>query len=390
MRLFFYYFIASTLFYSCLGGAKPYNFPQAVDTTDKPVNLQEKKTYSLLDGTMLVDNQFDGARLNDFRQIEDGVFEAIILPENEPINSSPWYAFSLESSIPRNIELRLSYPTAEHRYPPKLSLDGQNWIPIDSTQYLEQYGDSTGLAVSIDLPSGQKIYIAAQEIISSSDVYQWCNKLAINSSVVYDTIGQSLLGRPLPVLEINEGETKDKPALVFLSRQHPPEVTGFMCFQAFIEELLSDPRADDFFSAYRVLVFPLINPDGVDLGHWRHNAGGIDLNRDWAYYHQPETRQVADYIVRSTRKGKNQVLLGLDFHSTWYDVYYTMREDQGTSVLPDFKRNWLQAIETELGNGYQINEKPGVIGRPISARWFFVQFGAEGITYEIGDNTERD
>ena len=33
---------------------------------------------------------------------------------------------------------------------------------------------------------------------------------------------------------------------------------------------------------FRVLAFPLMNPDGVDLGHWRHNAGGIDLNRDWS------------------------------------------------------------------------------------------------------------
>ena len=49
-----------------------------------------------------------------------------------------------------------------------------------------------------------------------------------------------------------------------------------------------------------VIVYPLMNPDGVDEGHWRHNTGGIDLNRDWAHYNQPETRQVAlpgGYIV---------------------------------------------------------------------------------------------
>ena len=61
------------------------------------------------------------------------------------------------------------------------------------------------------------------------------------------------------------------------------------------------------------MVFPLMNPDGVDLGHWRHNAGGIDLNRDWALYRQPETRLVADFIVKEVKTQKSQLVLGLDF-----------------------------------------------------------------------------
>jgi hypothetical protein len=31
------------------------------------------------------------------------------------------------------------------------------------------------------------------------------------------------------------------------------------------------------------------NPDGVDKGHWRLNDGGVDLNRDWGPFTQPET-----------------------------------------------------------------------------------------------------
>lgn len=177
--------------------------------------------------------------------------------------------------------------------------------------------------------------------------------------------------------------------VVILSRQHPPEVTGFMALQAFLDKVLDNsPLSREFLDRYRLLVFPLMNPDGVDLGHWRHNSGGVDLNRDWAFYRQTETRLVADQIVRQAYLRRNQVLLGLDFHSTWYDVYYTNTLDPDTA-LPEFTDLWLSAIENAIP-GYKVDERPSGLGRPVSKSWFFTQFKAVGITYEIGDNTDRD
>jgi hypothetical protein len=50
----------------------------------------------------------------------------------------------------------------------------------------------------------------------------------------------------------------------------------------------------------------------------------------------------------------------------------------------------LQAIEDAIGGDFLINEDPGMIGKPTTLSWFRTQFGAEGITYEIGDGTDRD
>ena len=87
------------------------------------------------------------------------------------------------------------------------------------------------------------------------------------------TIGETNLGRPIWVLDITKGSPKDKPLLLFFTRQHPPEVTGYFAFKSFVEELINNnPVAELFLNKYRVLAFPLVNPDGVDLGHWRHNA----------------------------------------------------------------------------------------------------------------------
>jgi len=130
-----------------------------------------------------------------------------------------------------------------------------------------------------------------------------------------------------------------------------------------------------------------MNPDGVDLGHWRHNTGGIDLNRDWAYYHQPEVKQVANYIVKTAKKNKSKVILGMDFHSTYYDVLYT--NQQSAKNLPHYKDYWVAGIREVLSKE-KIRESPSNVGAPVSKGWFLTQFEAEGIVYEVGDNTPRD
>ena len=66
-----------------------------------------------------------------------------------------------------------------------------------------------------------------------------------------------------------------------------------------------------------------MNPDGVDLGHWRHNSGGVDLNRDWSKYHQKEIKTTVDFISKTLKASNSKLVLGLDFHSTYYDVFYT-------------------------------------------------------------------
>ncbi|MEM9142625.1 MAG: M14 family metallopeptidase, partial [Bacteroidota bacterium] len=175
-----------------------------------------------------------------------------------------------------------------------------------------------------------------------------------------------------------------------MTRQHPPEVTGYFAYQRFMETLVSQgDLTRDFFDTYRVLAFPNLNPDGVDLGHWRHNAHGVDLNRDWSRYRQPEVRQTVAFIEKTSKKDKGQIVLGLDFHSTYEDVFYTNAQREGTS-LPHFISDWFAQLEKEIPD-YMVNEKPSPNGaRPVSKGWFLHGKNATAITYEIGDHTPKD
>jgi predicted deacylase len=363
-----------------------FEFPKPVDTNSKEIAYQEKKIYNLSD-LYFADNQFDGARLNNFELVNDSTLVATILPENEPINSSPHYAFRLWSSAPAEVYLQLNYPTNKHRYWPKLSNDGTHWKPIDSVNF-KVLTDSSKAQLKLNI-TNDKLWIAAQELNNSTHVTNWAKERANHTNVHFNIVGKSKLGRDLIMLDIYVGSPEGKDMVVIFSRQHPPEVSGYMAMQAFVDELLKDNRlSKDFIKKYRILVFPLLNPDGVDLGHWRHNAGGIDLNRDWAYYRQEEPKNVANYIVNTVKKSKNTVVLGLDFHSTQEDLYYSLSDDNHSVIYP-FKDYWIKGIDDALPN-YTPADYPEPFNQPITKAWFFKQFGADSVTYEIGDETPRD
>lgn len=215
--------------------ALPYDYPRPVDTRTKQIQKQEKKTWAL--GAIQVTNQFDGARLNGFSQKNDSTYIVQIVPENKPINSSPWYAFKIWSAIPQTVWLEFQYKEAKHRYFPKVSMDGHFWELLDSSRIIQN--DTVQALLHLTL-TPDTLWVAAQEIVTSAQVHAWCRQLALFSpDVKYGVVGKSMLGREIPMLEISQDSVADKEAILLLSRQHPPEVTGFMALQAFLDALLA-------------------------------------------------------------------------------------------------------------------------------------------------------
>ncbi len=367
--------------------ASDFTFPKPVDTNNREIDYQEKKTYSFPTEGIYASNEYDGARLNNFVVLGKNKAEATISPENTPINHSPYYSFKLWADEAKEVTIDLKYIEHGHRYRPKISSDRKNWTYIDTTM-VSTSEDRMTCSIKLNI-SKEPVYLSAQEIIASGDVKDWCDLQAQKASVHYSSVGKSPMDKDLPCLDIYEGDRMNKDVVIILSRQHPPEVTGYLAMQTFVEEILRDNHLSNTFRKnYRVLVFPLVNPDGVDLGHWRHNTGGIDLNRDWAYYRQKEIRAIADYCVKTSSDYKNDVILGLDFHSTFKDVYYTLAADMDHDIN-GFREIWLEGIKNQM-DGYEPRDAPSGLGGPVSKGWFYQQFKAEGITYEIGDETPRE
>ncbi|MEX0275331.1 MAG: M14 family metallopeptidase [Flavobacteriaceae bacterium] len=366
-----------------------------VSTTTKPVQRQWRGTWALADSTVFFSNGFQGARLNGVAHDGNDRFTVWITAENTPINVSPWYSFQVWGSQSQEITITLSYQDSRSRYYPKISRDGIHFTPLDSLRFTPIH-PGEGLfgiraapeSVELRIPIDQHpTWVSAQELYPSSRVGEWVDSLSQKSFAKNYEIGRSREDRPLRLLEINAGDSKK--SLVIISRQHPPEVTGFLAMKSFIETICGDTeQARTFRKYFTVFTIPLMNPDGVDNGHWRHNMGGIDLNRDWENFNQPETRAVRDFLLKKRDEG-HEFVFGADFHSTWDDIYYpldtTVTGDKGKIVF-----DWIDRISERLPQK-RTNVKASDQLSPtmVSRTYFFVEHGMPAIVFELGDNTPR-
>lgn len=368
-----------------------YDPPGSTITTDKEITPHHKRTFYFMSSGVYASNEFEGARLNDFYKVDQSVYTAVFLPENAPVNNSAWYAFKLWADTPQSITVNLEYKDGTHRYYPKLSNDGMNWRRIDSTDYSS---DTTSGTAKIKVNIGpDTLWVSAQELFTSSDYESWINQLLQNDFIKKEVIGKSSSGKPINKLIIS-GNTESNDYLVVIGRLHPPEVTGGFALKGFIETIAGKSElAQNFRKHFKTFVVPLVNPDGVDDGHWRHNAHGIDLNRDWYYFNQPEPKAVADELLRLKNEEDARFHFFIDFHSTQVDVFYTTGKDttKDNDEIYELQQEWLNEL-AERNPDYHVNvdESLNNPNTPTSDTWSYNNLAIPSVTYEIGDETERE
>lgn len=359
-----------------------YDPPNVTDTSGRDIEFQKKRVIGAGNPKVWVSNEFEGARMNDFYAKNDSTFEVFISPENAPINNSPWYAFKIWSDAPQIINLRLNYDNARHRYTPKLELSNDGIT--SKTQLDSIFVDSLGVATfQIQVNENPKT-ISAQFLSLISDFPKWESEMLSKPFIAKKIAGYSNLGNPISQLTIDETSVEQKGVLAILGRQHPPETTGFLASLYFVEALTdSSELAQEFRDHFIVEVFPIINPDGVKNGHWRHNARGIDLNRDWENFNQPETRVVRDALSPMLNEKNKQLYYALDFHSTNENIFYPINEEVKT--FPDnLSQRWYEIVVADNPDIKIVSEEFDT-SSPIAKNWFFKTFGSDALTFEVDD-----
>ena len=326
-------------------------------------------------GDVVLQDNFQQGRIDGCKQREDGTIVVMTAPEDQPINPSPWYAFKVSAATPQTVAFEiLALEQGRARYNPKVSADRENWREIEHSK-----GDHS---IYFELTVGpEPKWVAGQELFDNDDYVAWLNTLASAYNLERFSLGNSAQNRELPAL-VSRGESTEW--LILVGRQHPPELTGAMAMLDFVEAMLE--HGDEFLARYNVLIAPNLNPDGVALGNWRHSTGGGDLNRDWFARSQPETAAVHKYL-EELRAAEHALVYGVDFHSTWRNVYYTMPVDY-VSNEPTFSQDWLQLLAEKIS--YEVVEAPGATpGRGIFKQYMADEHGIHSVTYEVGDETDR-
>lgn len=366
-----------------------YDPPGATITTDKKINPQHKRTIGIQEEGIWFSNETEAARLSNFYQVNDTLYRAVIKPENYPINNSPWYSFKAWSEVPKTVWVELTYEHGEHRYYPDLSYDGKSWFPIDSEAYRP---DTTAGTAQVKLDLGpESLWVSAQEIFGTEEYNWWASNLTQYPFVQRDTVGYSHQHRPIEKLTITQADPNQNHGVVIItSRLHPPEMTGQMATLAFLEEITSEsPLATKFRNRFEVIAFPFANPDGADNGHWRHNAAGVDLNRDWSDFNQPETKAIRDHLLEYVKNNPRlTVYYGIDFHSTNENIFYPINRSVDT-FPEDFTYTFVDSIKKAFPE-IEFAVEPFDTNSPITKNWIYKTFGADALTYEVDDRADRD
>lgn len=312
-----------------------------------------------------------------------------IEPEDEPpINCSAWYAFRLTRAMPGPVDITLDYAACGHRYLPKLSEDGIHWRSLTPDD-LKLKGDDDERATFRVEVGDKPLFVAGQELFTQATHDAALEHYAMSPAATIEPFAQSVEGRPIRLLRMIEPGAEPREVVVLVGRQHPPEVTGAQALDPFVRTLLGD---SDLAKAYRTrfetIVIPLLNPDGVAKGHWRHNVNGKDLNRDWGPFTQPETRAVGDMLKGIAEDPNRQLRLFLDFHSTARDVFYTIPDTMETDP-PLFLSRWLTRYGERMPGYYVNRDTDHNAGLPTSKAYVYETYGVPTATFELGDEDDR-
>ncbi|MCC5942220.1 MAG: hypothetical protein JJU37_11825 [Balneolaceae bacterium] len=363
--------------------------PEGVtETHDRKITQQHKRTTGFLADGVWISNEFVGARVSDVYKIEPYRYRIEVHPEISPINNSPWYAFKIWSDEPAEVEIELVYQSGRQRYIPKISNDGgKTWTNASNDEYTHVRSSHIGrLKLSV---SEEPIYVSAQELFTSVHFNRWLDEITEKSFASSQTIGLSHEERELKKLLFSVTDGADERGVIIIyGRQHPPEVPGYIVSLIFLETLAGDTElATKFRNYFDVWAFPFMNPDGADNGHWRTNATGVDLNRDWHHFRQPETAAVKNQLMKLHDLHNRKVFYGIDFHSTGRNIFYPIKSSNST--FPDrFTFRWADEIRTEmpeLSLGIQAFDTDS----PIAKNWTYKTFGADAVTFEVWDEIPR-
>ncbi len=214
------------------------------------------------------------------------------------------------------------------------SCDGETWERL--TDHV--YGPEDGGLYSVTQTFGcDPVYVASFFPFSYGSMQAWIDGVGESEWAELSMLGSSEQGRDVPMLTITNTAVPEeaKRSVFILGRQHAAETAGSYQLTGLVDFLISgqvdaQPLLDDL--VWRIV--PMVNPDGVFLGHSRSTSLYRDPNADWA---NGESVEVT--LVRSTLESLAAgpgVDMVLDWHNQmnqvrWYDFVYS---PSGNSFFP--------------------------------------------------------
>lgn len=304
-----------------------------------------------------------------------------------------WFYFCLHGAAGTPVRLNFlnagqcAYPKGWEGYRVVCSYDHQNWFRLDS--------DFDGQVLRTAFtPAGNSVYLAYFEPYSHERHLDLIGSAAASEHVTLERLGSTLDGRDMTLLQITSTRSAwplaQKKKVWLIARQHPGETMAEWFVEGFLERLLddADPTARVLLDQCVFYVVPNMNPDGAVRGNLRTNAGGANLNREWAEPSLARSPEV--YWVRQ-KMLEVGVDLSLDAHG---DEGLPYNFVVGTEGIPGwgadiealeevFKAAWKAASpDFQTARGYDRGGREEA-NMTLATNWIGHQFGCPAFTIEM-------
>ncbi|MFG0300081.1 MAG: M14 family zinc carboxypeptidase [Phycisphaerales bacterium JB047] len=263
-----------------------------------------------------------------------------------------------------------------------------------------------------------------------SDIISYFNNIAaIRPDIAtMSDVGDSLQSNDIYALTITGPDTAwnprdERPVVIWNGGQHAREWVSPMTVSYIASKLVddygSDPRVTEILNNTRIVILPVINPDGYlytwsNERYWRKNrrnnggSFGVDLNRNWAYewggqgastspnddtyrgpgpFSEPETQVLRDLALSFG----DDLVAHIDYHTYSQLILWPFGYADGVQT-PEPDRTFFDELTTAMSD--EILDVSGVFYNPIQSvdlypasgactDWFYGELGAKSLTIEL-------
>lgn len=245
-------------------------------------------------GPVRFNTAFEGGALERVEVVGETEFR-VHVPGQQDRNGrnrqATWFYFRMDNVRGRDLKVTLTgYLPSEYNGRPNspvnadvrpvYSFDNEHWTHFTALDWDDAKKEQT-----LHLrPETDSVWLAFVPPYTESRLRSLLEEIAASPHARVEVIGQSVLGRDLPMVTITDFATPDtsKKTIWLQARDHAWESpTSFIAEGAMRFAVSDDPEAKALREKYIVVVTPMMDPDGSALGRVRFNANGWDFNRHW-------------------------------------------------------------------------------------------------------------
>ena len=192
------------------------------------------------------------------------------------------------------------------------------------------------IGTQVVVPPDASLYVASNVVWPYSHLIKWAEELPSSSPVEYDTLGQSVEGRPIPRLHLPAAQ-QDALTVSVTAGQHPSEHCGTLAAAGITEFLLSShPEAAAIRRRCDVWVVPNCNPDGNVHGRNGWNMEDVNPFTDFEGAAEGERpKATEDQLLWDWLAGELKPAVYFNFHGYLGTHRYGDYPYDGCYVLED-------------------------------------------------------